>query len=235
MRVQSVHALGGGGFPSTQMKKGDAMEEFLSVRLILYRLLASLFLYPDDERLATLKPVAKELLENPIWEGYPFSAHVQELLEHLAKLNLEAPKPIIDAYNRLFLVRPQAPPHETFYTDAQGQFRGLLTSQLEEEYLQAGLAVSPDLNELPDHIAVELEFMAFLCSQEIEALEAENGTKAQEYRNNQRSFMAAHLARWFPKFAKRIVKAEPESIYRYLLPAAYNFLLHELKFLELQP
>jgi TorA maturation chaperone TorD len=137
----------------------------------------------------------------------------------------------LNEYNRLFLIRPKAPLHETYYLDTEGPFRGLLTARLEGEYLQAGLTVSSELNELPDHIAVELEFMSFFSSQEVQA---ELAKEALHYRQCQRSFMETHLARWFPKMAHRVKKAEPKQIYSLVVQATYAYLLSELEYLGIR-
>ncbi|NIT52346.1 MAG: molecular chaperone TorD family protein, partial [candidate division Zixibacteria bacterium] len=89
-----------------------------------------------------------------ISESWQFSAAVGSLINQLAEIDPNLGRAMVNEYNRLFLIRPKAPPYETIYTDAEGQMRGLLTAQLEGVYLNAGLEISPELNELPDHISV---------------------------------------------------------------------------------
>ncbi len=213
--------------PSTTASPGHTMEAQL--RVIGYRLFASLFLYPSRERLAALQAAAEELLSSDIWGGYPFSASLGELLRHLVELDLEEDQPVINEYNRLYSIRPLAPPYETFYLDSEGQLRGMLVADLESIYLQAGLAISPELNELPDHVSVELEFMAFLCLQEAEAWRAGQDERARRYRSLQKSFMRQHLARWFPLFSRRAKEAAPRNLYSALLPAVFRFLRYDLE------
>jgi TorA maturation chaperone TorD len=218
---------------STLIPLNMEKEALLPLRQMAYRLFASLFLYPDRERMENLQFTADALLASRFWQGYPYSAALESLLNQLIEIDLENERPIINEYNRLFLIRPKAPPHETIYTDAEGQMRGMLTARLEEKYLEAGLAISPDLNELPDHISVELEFMAYLCMKEAEARQANDEDEAIRLRALQRSFVGQHLARWFPNFAQRIEESEPRSIYQFSLPAVYSFLWHELSVLGL--
>ena len=188
------------------------------------------FLYPDQYRLVEIQRAASVL----ICESWQFSEAVESLINQLAEINPNLARETVNEYNRLFLIRPKAPPYETFYADAEGQMRGLLTAQLEENYLNAGLAISPELNELPDHISVQLEFLAYLCMKESEAHTANEELQAAQFRDLQTSFMGQHLARWFPSFAKRIKEADPGSIYQYLLPAVYEFLRNELDLLGLR-
>ncbi len=212
------------------------MEKSLLIRQIAYRLFASLFLYPEVERLTELRAAAQELLTDGLLSGHPYSPQMQALLESLAALDpVGDERPLVNEYNRLFMVRPQAPPHETVYMDSEGQFRGMLTAELETTYRQVGLTVSPTLNELPDHIAVELEFMAYLCLKESEAQQdGSSTTDALRWRGLQAAFVKGHLARWFPLFARRLKEAQPVGLYAALLPAVYAFLSHELYWLGLR-
>jgi TorA maturation chaperone TorD len=210
------------------------IEENLLLRQVCYRIFASLFLYPESNRLAALQDAASALLTSETEQGHSVSAEMESLLKHLTETKLENTRTIINEYNRLFLIRPKAPPYETIYIDPEGQLRGKLTARLDEVYLQAGLTISPELGELPDHISVELEFMAYLCMKEAEGHTANEVFEATNFRNLQISFIGQHLARWFPQFAKRIKEANPGSIYQYLLPAAYEFLRNELDLLGLR-
>jgi DMSO reductase family type II enzyme chaperone len=207
-----------------------AIEENLFLRQICYRIFASLFLYPEQSRLIEIRRATTVLIS----ESWQFSAAVGSLINQLSEIDLNLGRAMVNEYNRLFLIRPKAPPYETIYTDAEGQMRGLHTAQLEGVYLNAGLEISSELNELPDHISVELEFMAYLCMKESEAHAANEELEATHFRDLQRSFMGQHLARWFPSFAKRIKEADPGSIYQYLLPAVYEFLRKELDLLGLR-
>ncbi len=204
----------------------------LPLRQMAYKLFAGLFLYPERGRLERIQSAAGEILSSTVWQGYPFSSSLENLLNGIADLALEEERrAIVNEYNRLFLIRPKAPPHETYYTDTDGQFRGLMTADLVDEYRQAGLMTSPELNELPDHVSVEMEFLYFLCNQELQALAAGRVQDAERYRQSQCAFLEAHLARWFPKLVRRVKDAQPEHLYHLVLQAAYDFLLHELNYL----
>ncbi len=203
-------------------------------RSINYRLLASLFLYPEAQRLSELQAAAVELLECKPYTGFPFASVWEDLLTELRDIHLADHRQLVNEYNRLFMVRPQAPPYETVYVDVDGQLRGKLVAELDEIYRHAGLMVSPDLHELPDHVSVELEFMSFLCMKEAEYCQARNTTRALQYQAMQTAFMRDHIACWFPAFARRLKKAAPDGLYEKLLAATYQFLLYELSFLGLR-
>lgn len=56
--------------------------------------------------------------------------------------------------------------------------------------------------EYPDHLATELEFLAWLCMQEQAAGQA--GRDAEPFRLAARDFLSRHLAAWLPEFRRRL-------------------------------
>jgi TorA maturation chaperone TorD len=142
----------------------------------------------------------------------------------LSAVDEVAAEDIVNEYNRLFLVKPQAPPHEAYYLDGTGQFRGWMLAKLQGIYAENGLAISPTLNEMPDHLAVELELMSHLCF----VAHAGENEMIEAALDSQRAFLTQHLAKWFPKFAKRVKEAKPKCHYGVAVEATYLFLRSEL-------
>ncbi|MEE9599708.1 MAG: molecular chaperone TorD family protein, partial [Anaerolineales bacterium] len=102
-------------------------------------------------------------------------------------------------------------------------------------YGLAGLAVSPEMNELPDHVAVQLEFMSFLCEKELIALQNNDQKVLADSQQEQRRFLRDHLARWFPQFAKKALEeADRDSFYRQVVETTYAFLYNELDVLDIR-
>lgn len=223
-----------GALSSTFSSQSSREARLSRLRQGLYRLFAALLLYPDDDRSATLQVVAGELLRSKsLWGGFGFSDPLARLLKVLSDLNREATDEIEEEYVRLFLVKPIAPPYESFYLDPDGQARGWMAVQIEREYRDAGLILSPDQKKLPDHVAVELEFMAFLCGQQAQALEEDATDEGLTLKERQRTFMAQHLGRWFPRFARQVREATTvDSLYGTVMEAAYAFLRHDVRLLE---
>lgn len=56
--------------------------------------------------------------------------------------------------------------------------------------------------EYPDHLATELEFLAWLCMQEQAAGQA--ARDAEPFRLAARDFLSRHLAAWLPEFRRRL-------------------------------
>ena len=205
------------------------------LRQALYRFLGSLFLYPDVELLVNLQESAGELLASEdLWKDQVFAEKLHALIANLIAFDLDNRKTIVDEYNRLFLVKPKVPPYETSYIYIFGQSEGTIAANISGIYSMAGLTVSPKLNELPDHIAIELEFMSFLCEKELLALKDRNEEIAVVAQMEQKNFMGEHLARWYPKFAMKALSETSEDLYKLLIQTGFVFLRTELKFLGLE-
>lgn len=191
---------------------------------ILYRLFAWLFLYPDADRLEILRQSAGEILAlEPLWGSETYAGWLKKVLKYLARLDENATHELTNEHNRLFLVKPLAPPYESIYIAPQGQARGWIAVQVERIYARFNLAMA-DLNELPDHLAVELEFLSFLCGEQAGAFEAGDTAQVQVYRRAQEDFLEQHLRRWVPLLRQRISQWEAEGFYHCVLEALTDFL-----------
>ena len=67
---------------------------------------------------------------------------------------------------------------------------------VKQHYLEAGLNVGPE--ERPDHVAVELEFLAHLAGPYTDPADADRRREAEV------RFLSSHLAHWMPAFAQRL-------------------------------
>jgi DMSO reductase family type II enzyme chaperone len=191
---------------------------------ILYRLFAWLFLYPDADRLEILRQGAEEILAlEPLWGTEIYAGWLKKVLKYLIRLDENATNELINEHNRLFLIKPLAPAYESIYIAPQGQARGWIAAQVERIYARFNLAMA-DLNELPDHLAVELEFLSFLCGEQAGAFEAGDTAQVQAYRRAQEDFLEQHLRRWVPLFHQRISQWEAEGFYHCVLEALIDFL-----------
>lgn len=119
-------------------------------------------------------------------------------------------------YNRLF-VGPGAPrvyPYESLYRDSTGLVMGPSTGKVHQAYRRSGLEINSAYRDLPDHLAVELEFMARLCGEEAKARSAGRTDLALRLKGEQRSFLAEHLAPWLPTLCERVIRETSSPIYR---------------------
>jgi TorA maturation chaperone TorD len=88
-----------------------------------------------------------------------------------------------------------APPYESYYS-GKHTLMGQTSSNVEKFYHCAGMAISPDFKDAPDHIILETEFLARLCEMEAAALEKSEHDQAAALRELQLAFLEKHLLTW---------------------------------------
>ncbi len=128
-------------------------------------------------------------------------------------------------YSKLF-VGPyglKAPPYGSVYLDKERRVMGDSTIEVIRIYEEAGLTISDDFMELPDHIAAELEFMYFLIFKEIEALERYELYTAIRFLEMQNRFLKRFLWRWIQPFTEKIKKGTENKFYHRLSDCIINF------------
>ncbi len=202
---------------------GEAM-----LRHTLYRYLASLHLYPYRNRLVTLQNVSLELQhDGPHWSDSSLSDQFTSLYEWFQGMNEESFNKVEEEYVALFTVNPIAPPYESYYQDPEGFVRSWIGIHLESEYAEAGLNISSSFKEPPDHVAIELEFMAFLCSLEAKAHETCNENDIKTSVERQSKFLNSHLGKWYSQFAQAVMDSPAKSLYNHTVDATNMFLRHE--------
>lgn len=127
-------------------------------------------------------------------------------------------------YHRLFLgpVRPVAPPFESVYRE--GALYGLTTSRLLRDLREAGLEPVESFRLPPDHVAVQLEFLAYLEARAREERQRAAFDEADRWSERARSLVEEHLAVWLPLFLLRLETGAPESPYTALVRTALGIL-----------
>lgn len=198
---------------SEQFNRSMLESTSILLQQALYRLFAWLFLYLDKERLNTLHQGAVELLENhTLWESETYATSLRSLLEQLTSMDNFSKEAMARDNSRLFTIRPMVPPYESLYTTPSTESRGWVSAQLERLYARYGLVLS-EMNEMPDHLAVELEFMSYLCELEAGAQQVEDRQSAEAYQQAQADFLDRHLRKWLGKFCLKVRAASPDGFY----------------------
>lgn len=98
-----------------------------------------------------------------------------------------------------------SPPYGSIYLDEAKTVMGDSTARVAAFYHACGLHLADDFHELPDHFAVELEFMSYLAFKQRESEAA--GDKAGELRfiSLQREFLDRFLLPWLATFTAAII------------------------------
>lgn len=88
------------------------------------------------------------------------------------------------------------------------------TVEVARLYYGAGLKLDKDFSLPPDHISLELEFMAYLCSQEIEAIREKDSFVLDKAKKLQQRMLKEHLQFFVPDFAQRLQKHASLEFYK---------------------
>lgn len=115
-------------------------------------------------------------------------------------IQLYSTQELLVEYTRLFLgpFETIAPPYSAIYFGSD--------SLMSEEtlwvinfYNQLGLKFDEKLKDMPDHIAVETEFMYYMIFNEIKELQCDSRDKSHNLWMNQSQFFNRHYKKWIPK------------------------------------
>ncbi len=123
----------------------------------------------------------------------------------LAELEVQSLDELLKEYSRLFIgpFQLEAPPFGSVYLESEGRLMGQSTAEVKRLYRECGLDISPDFKSPPDHVAAELEFLAYLGWQEKGSQDEEQKMFYQEQRS---LFLHRHIGHWFPLLAENIEK-----------------------------
>jgi TorA maturation chaperone TorD len=141
-------------------------------------------------------------------------------------LNMHSEEELLIDYAKLFVGPNEllAAPYGSIYLEKDRRVMGDSTMEVIEFYKSHGLVMDEDFKEVPDHIAVELEFMYYLIFKEIEAIEKSDMASAIATIEAQEFFMNKFLRSWADKLAEKIIKHAETSFYRALAGCLSSFI-----------
>lgn len=199
-----------------QRLDGSQVLEILRSRASTYDFLSRV--YREELTSALLAELVRQMMgeggEDAESEGY------RTLREYAAKVNLkdlEAETTNLAAeYAALFLNMSETPvfPFESVYTSPERLLMQEARDQVVAEYRKEGLDRATEFREPEDHIAIELEFMAYLCQKTADALEAGDRAAAEAYLKKQSEFLQKHLMVWVPQFCRDLQRAAGTGFYK---------------------
>ena len=97
------------------------------------------------------------------------------------------------------------------------------TIAVKHMYQEYGLKPAEDFKELPDHIAVELEFMYYLIYKTLEADQQNDDAAVQKYVAGQRQFLETYLTAFVAALCKRIDAGTVNTFYHALSACLATF------------
>jgi TorA maturation chaperone TorD len=81
-------------------------------------------------------------------------------------------------------------------------------------YYEAGLKIDENFQLPPDHIAIEMEFMAYLCFNELNAQQDGDKEKEQYAGKLQKTVLENHLAAFAGQFAEKLACSAKSDFYK---------------------
>jgi TorA maturation chaperone TorD/Pyruvate/2-oxoacid:ferredoxin oxidoreductase delta subunit len=133
-------------------------------------------------------------------------------------------------YTRLFVGPgpPVAHPYESVYRE--GRTMGRTTLDVRRQLVEEGLG--PEDRRLPDHIGIELAFMAHLADREALAWDTGDLDTGRAYVQRQGAFLRDHLLAWLPQFLRRLLAGRPHAHYAGLARHAESFVTGDVARVE---
>ena len=196
-----------------------------AARADLCRLLSACYYEPgpefSEERLFDAIAAAAQRLDSSL---------VEQALELKAAFEAANSDDLLVDYAKLFLGpgATLAPPYESAWRDKSGDFATDSTQALIELYESGGFELDPDFRDLPDHIAVELEFLYTLEFQLAASIQAKD-LKAIEHTCTLRwAILNQHLSVWIEPFTQALRSHAACAFYRLLGDITFQVVNHQL-------
>lgn len=173
-----------------------------ALREDIYRLLAACYYPPSAELFeesccetlaSLLAPVAAEAAQ------YASEAVLASCNGSLEDMAVEHARLFIGPFQLV------APPYGSIYLDDAKTVMGDSTARVASFYHNCGLQLADDFHELPDHFAVELEFMSFLAFKQREAEVSDNLNEVARITTLQQEFLGRFLMPWLEPFTSAVI------------------------------
>lgn len=212
------------------MTPGD-IEEMLSGRASMYRMLAQLYFKPlTQEQIDAL--AALDLAELASEEGSSYADGYNDLYRYLRRRNTGTRQELAADYTSVFYGAQTyegraAQPFESLYRYDGGLIMGEASGEVFRAFRQSAVKVKDGLDLPDDHLSFIFEFMAHLCDRALEAVDGGDFDRASRILESQRAFFEAHIASWFPRFKALANKLVSTRFYRGCLKLTKAFLDEE--------
>lgn len=205
-------------------------------RANIYRFFAGVFLAPPTEeflrhaRAPEFRTAFADWMDQSVWEEID-AAWLDDLVVE---------------YNRRFVVpgASYVPTYESVYTDqidieysphmisGAGEMPtrvgkllwGPSTVAVARAYAAVGFAVTRDTGEPPDHLGIELQFLARLCNGQAAAWLVDDVPTGARLQDLEQAFLQEHPLRWITQFRERVDASGAHSFYRAFARLGESFL-----------
>lgn len=187
-----------------------------SKRAYSYKLLAECYYLPNKKQINLISNLGKLIKE--------FHADIVKYLPEnnkLEQLKIDFSKLFVGPYKLL------ASPYGSTYLEGDEILMGGSTTDVKNRYEKEGLNLN--IKEVPDHIAIELEFLYFLILKEIEAIKTSDQEKENYYQVKQLSFLETHIGSWVSEFTDNVIVYAQTEFYKNLAKITKSFIEEDMK------
>ena len=201
-----------------------------AARSAAYALFSQLVASPNDAGRAAvaLPPLDLDEVISALAAELPYGMDFSGLADAAGRLAPAEEQRLAASYGSLFEVGSDGPP----VAIREGLAEACSPRAREEVvryYSFFGYRLREELQWAPDHLAVELEFLHFLCFAESRAGDRESRLSLGRA---QRDFLARHPALWYPEIRHRVRRLAEEPYHRALFDLLGRFLERDLAWLE---
>ncbi len=184
-----------------------------------YKLLSECYYPPDEKLIEILSGINKS-------NGWLYSEIANSIpkLSDIESLKIDYSKLFVGPYSLI------APPYGSVYLENTRRIMGNSTIDVMNRYREEGLDIG--IKEVPDHIAIELEFMYLLIFKQGEAIRNSDSGNAVSYLRKQKAFLESHLGIWVSEFANNVEANGQTEFYKNLARSTKLFVEKDLRSLS---
>ena len=200
--------------------ESEALSQIIQQRQLIYAFLKGVYeKEPPKEFLAEMPKKMKPLLAiAEILSNTESKKAVKELIQFTDSIpsqDLDDLEVRLAAdFARLFLSINKIPPHPSESVYREGTLMQYSRDEVLRTYWSFGVDKKKEFTEPEDHIAVELNFLMYLCQKASEALKNGDAKEARRYIQGQKDFLEMHLVKWVPKLVEDILNTARTPFYK---------------------
>jgi putative dimethyl sulfoxide reductase chaperone len=140
-----------------------------------------------------------------------------QLVDELQKSAGQDTNALLIEYARLFIgpFKLPTPPYASCYLGSK-ELNNEITEWVRKFYESSGLEFDYTIMDLPDHIAVETEFLHYLLTQQLIAANENEPEALAENETRYHTFLEKHHGCWVPVLSQNVITESSEPFYQNL-------------------
>jgi len=184
----------------------------LQARIQYFQLLTALLCEPEEG--VTHNTELYSQLKQCVNFLNPDSTQLADELQKSAGQNTNA---LLIEYARLFIgpFKLPTPPYASCYLGSK-ELNNEITEWVRKFYEASGLEFDHTIMDLPDHIAVETEFLQYVLTRQLIAANENEPEALADNKTRYHTFLEKHHGRWVPLLSQKVVDESEEPFYQNL-------------------